>query len=789
MEITLASDFDQSRERLVTNPMSYVTAAHPSSDGGKIALTARGQVFVAPAEPGRFVEVSRKPGVRYRDAIFTADGKSVLVLSDQSGEAEWWRFPANGVGQGEQLTHGASVLNRYGTLSPDGKLLAYGNHDQELWIYDLTTKKGTKVLTCPDGTLDELSWSPDSQWLAFTMPTISFNRIMLYSVKGGSLTPVTSDRSDSGSPAWSPDGKWLYFVSNRTFNSLVGSPWGPREPEPFFDRQGKLYLVGLVKGLRSPFQPGDELYTDPKEKPKTPMTVDVDLPGLQDRLWEVPTSPGNYDQLFVTGEKLLYLNHVTEGQTNLESLDVKNTDVARKVLVNGVQRIELTNDGKKLMIVKDGSFFVTDANNPSVQKPVNLSAWTFFLKPQEEWKQMFVEAWRLERDYFYDPKLHSVDWAGVLTKYQPLVDRVRDRSELSNLLEQMVGELTALHTFVYGGDERASTTNIEEASLGAEMRRDPSAGGYVVTKIYKGDPDYPGQVAPLARPGSDVHEGDTILAVNGDDALSVPDIAMLLRNRAGNQVLLHVKDKSGAVRDCIVEPMSVGALTNLRYSDWEISRRQTVDSMSDKQIGYVHLRAMGSGDIAQWERDFYPVFDRAGLIIDVRHNNGGNIDSWIIEKLLRKAWFYWQPRVGNPSWNMQWAFRGHVAVICDHNTASDGEAFTEGIKRLNLGKVFGTRTWGGEIWLSSDNVLVDGGIATAAETGVYGPEGKWLIENHGVDPDVVVDNLPHATFLGKDAQLEAAISYLQKQIKEHPVAVPPHPKYPNKAFRASGQAR
>jgi tricorn protease len=189
---------------------------------------------------------------------------------------------------------------------------------------------------------------------------------------------------------------------------------------------------------------------------------------------------------------------------------------------------------------------------------------------------------------------------------------------------------------------------------------------------------------------------------------------------------------------------------------------------------------MGSGNMAEWTREFYPVFDREGLIIDVRHNRGGNIDSWILEKLLRKAWFYWQPRIGNPVWNMQFAFRGHVVVLCNEWTASDGEAFAEGFRRLGLGKVIGTRTWGGEIWLSGSNFMVDRGVATAAETGVYGPEGQWLIEGHGVDPDIVVDNLPHASFKGQDAQLEAAVKYLQDEIKKKPVPVPPAPKYPNK---------
>jgi tricorn protease len=205
-----------------------------------------------------------------------------------------------------------------------------------------------------------------------------------------------------------------------------------------------------------------------------------------------------------------------------------------------------------------------------------------------------------------------------------------------------------------------------------------------------------------------------------------------------------------------------------------------VERAGGGKVGYVHLRAMGADDIAQWYRDFYPVFNRDGLIVDVRHNRGGNIDSWVLSRLLRKAWFYWQPRVGRPTWNMQHAFRGHVVVLCNEQTASDGEAFAEGFRRLNLGKVIGTRTWGGEIWLSSSNFLVDRGIATAAEIGVYGPEGQWLIEGRGVEPDIVVDNLPHATFEGRDAQLDAAVKHVLEMIATKPVPVPPPPPYPIK---------
>ena len=249
-------------------------------------------------------------------------------------------------------------------------------------------------------------------------------------------------------------------------------------------------------------------------------------------------------------------------------------------------------------------------------------------------------------------------------------------------------------------------------------------------------------------------------------------------------MLLTVKPSAGqtnAGRDR--DAISQGQETELRYGDWEYSRRQMTEELGKGDIGYVHLRAMGGKDIATWAGDFYPVFNRQGLIIDVRHNEGGNIDSWILEKLLRKAWFYWQPRVGFPVWNMQYSFRGHVVVLCDENTASDGEAFTEGFRRLGLGKVIGTRTWGGEIWLSFDNWLVDKGIASAAEDGVYGPEGKWLIEGHGVDPDVVVDNLPHMPPSRARMPNSRRPFVICRNRSGSPVTVPPRPAYPNKAVK------
>jgi tricorn protease len=265
--------------------------------------------------------------------------------------------------------------------------------------------------------------------------------------------------------------------------------------------------------------------------------------------------------------------------------------------------------------------------------------------------------------------------------------------------------------------------------------------------------------------------------INGAEVLTAPHPHALLRNQAKQQVLLRVKSAgTGKQRDVVVMAMTDEA--NLRYTDWELSRRQRTDERSGGKIGYVHLRAMTPADITAWYRNFYPVFNAQGLIIDVRHNRGGSIDSFLLAKLLRKDWMYWKTRAGEPYTNMQYAFRGHMVVLVDEQTASDGEAFAEGFRRLGLGKVIGTRTWGGEIWLGSSNRLSDGGYARAPSAGVYGAEGKWLIEQHGVDPDIVVDNLPHATFNGADAQLDAAIEHLQELIAKEPRPMPAPPPYP-----------
>jgi tricorn protease len=814
--IKLSSDFDQTRDHWVKKPMDYLTSVHLAPDGSRIALTSRGRVFVAPHHQGRLVEATRREGVRYRNTRFTPDGQSLLALSDESGEVELWKLPANGVGPAEQLTHGADVLRWEALPSPDGKFIAHTDKNQRLFILNVKTKADRLVeesaVDFDDGgqprELKDLHWSGDGEWLAYVAAAENqFRQIKLHSITAGTTTAITSDRFDSYSPAWSPDGEFLYLLSDRNLQSVVKSPWGNYQPEPFLDKKTKIYQIALRETVRSPFDPADELHPEEvkeeqkKEKEKEqegtadkkkrkPSAVTIDLSGIQARLQALPLPPGNYSKLAVTDKALFWLSRaVGEDNASLQAAAIARDHIAAKTVVADVRDYELSADGKKLLVRKGDQLYLIDAVPAAAdldKKEVNLSGWALSVQPREEWRQMFVEAWRLERDYFYDRGLHGADWKGVLERYRPLVDRVNSRAELSDLMAQMVSELSALHIFVLGGDLRKGEDKIDPATLGAKLTRADDEGGYRVEHVYKSDPDEPERASPLVRPGVGVKEGDVIESVNGTPTLTVADIGQLLRRQAGRQVLLRVKS-AGKSWDVIVTPLSQQADSDLRYHEWEYTRRLEVVKLGKGEVGYVHLRAMRGDNFTEWAKGFYPVFTRKGLIIDVRHNAGGNIDSWILNRLLRKAWFHWNQRVGkSPRWNMQYAFRGHIVVLCDEFTASDGEAFAEGIKRLKLGKVIGTRTWGGEIWLTFSNFLADKGIASSAEFGVYGPEGTWLIEGHGVDPDIVVDNLPHATFKGEDAQLRAAVAQLQRMIEEHPITVPPAPPFPHPAATLGG---
>jgi len=795
INILLASDLDQLREKWVENPSKYITSVKPDSDGDRVVITARGRVFNVPVKSGRLVEFTDKKNVRYRDAVFSSDDKNIYVLSDESSEFEFISLPSNGIGSQRSLTNDGKMLRFEGIPSPDGKWLAYDDLESNLFLLNIETGINRKISTNQEG-IGSFSWSPDSKWISFVQAANNtMLQIHLLNVNTGENFPITTDRANSRYPVWSPDGKFIYFLSDRSFTTLVGSPWGSRQPEPYFDAKEKLFHISLEKNRRSPFRPKDELYSKEKEEEdengddekghKNAIQVVIDKNGISDRIAEVPVGAGNYRKLGVT-EKAIYLMKRETGikaKTHLAVINISNDTTKLQIILEDVSDFEVTRNGKKILVRKKNDLFMITAGTSKVSKlsecKINLSGWRFSIMPREDWQQIFTDAWRMERDYFYDKKMHGVNWQAMHDKYFPLTNRVTTREELSDLIGRFVGELSALHTSVRGGDLRDDKQNVSVASLGARYSRDELQGGFRIDYIYRTDPDYPEERSPLDDPYLDVEVGDVITHVNGKSALSAVDIGELMRNQVGKQVHLNIK-RNSTEREFIVVPM--GNTYGLRYNDWEYSRRRIVEKSTKNRVGYVHLKAMGGNDINHWYREFYPVFDRAGLIIDVRHNRGGNIESFILEKLLRKAWMYWKSRSGIPTWNMQYAYRGHIVILVDESTASDGEAFAEGFKRLQLGTSIGARTWGGEIWLSGANRLSDGGLARAPMTGVYGAEGEWLIEGHGFEPDIVVNNLPHATFNGEDAQLKAAIELLEKLIADDPREVPEVPAYPDKSF-------
>ena len=463
--ITLAAGRSTGRPREVASPSDWISSAHLSPAGDRLVLTARGQVFVTPVKAGRVTLAASDAGVRYRDARFLPDGRTLVALADPTGEFEFWTFPADASAPRRPVTAGATVARRDGVPSPDGRFVAHQDQDQHLWVHDLTTGRGRLVATSETVPFRDLRWSADGQWLAYVqVGGNALSRIWLHAVADGTTQPITTDRFDSYSPTWSPDGAWLYFLSDRTFESVVSSPWGARQPEPFFDRQTRVYQLALQKGARSRFATRDERTSAARDA--APPTVGVaphpgpgriDLEGLATRLFDVPLVPGNYAQLDTDGQRLYFVSWEAGDSAHkmLRMMPIDDSRHLETIAVN-VDRYELSHDRSTLLLTRGEEHFVLPSDGivplDVAKNRVVFGEWALTVQPQDEWRQIFVDAWRQQRDGFYDRDMHGVDWGAMRARYEPLVARVTDRAELGDLIAQMVGELSALHMFVRGGD-------------------------------------------------------------------------------------------------------------------------------------------------------------------------------------------------------------------------------------------------------------------------------------------------------------------------------------------------
>ncbi|WP_338848612.1 S41 family peptidase [Massilia sp. W12] len=778
--LSLNSAQEQQQRRWVKRPFDFLSHAAIAPQGERVVFNVRGQGLVGGLPPQRRLQLNLPAGMRLRHPMFSHDGKLIYGVCDQAGrEQEICSLPANGAEGVRMLTRDGQGQRTHLALSPDGKTLAHSNLDGTLWLLDIASGNNSKLMQIKSSYLQDLRFSPDSKTLAigFTGEMRDVNQVWLLELASKKLHQLTSDKYVSHAPSFSPDGDWLYLLSERHFHSNQTSPWGDRRMGVSFDKRSKLYAYALRPGLRFPFQPKNELESKPDEAKKAPAALD--LAGAAQRIHEVPLPSGNYTRLANDGKRLYVLEQTADGQAQLKVAPIDQQGQGFEVWQSNVANFELSQDAKKLMLQRnrDGApelLILDAASKPGAdlsKHSMALADWPLAIEPAAEWRQMFDDAWRMQRDYFFDRKMRGVDWQAMYARYAPLTERLASRVELNDLLAQLNAELGTLHSQIRSGDVRRAEDAPKPGFLGAQF--EPVANGLRISHIYQHEAELPDQAAPLARPETGLKAGDIVQALNGRKLRSLSDLSLALENQANQSVLLDYlrPDSEGRLqsRQAIAQAVDDKRQAHLRYADWEWRNAQKVLQASGGRIGYLHLRDMTGPDLGQFVREYYAHIGRAGLIIDVRRNGGGSIDSWITEKLLRRAWAFWQPRHGLPETNMQGAFLGKLVVLADEQTYSDGETFAAAIKQMGLGTLLGRRTSGAGVWLSDNNNLADRGRMRASENAQHLlPHGEFTIEGVGVTPDIDVENLPHASFKGQDAQLEQAIKLLQEKIQAAP---------------------
>lgn len=815
--ITLPSDLLQTRDKFVS-PDEYAGDLALAPDGKRLMVGARGELFTVPTERrGVIKQISRTGGAREKGGRYTADGEQILAWSDQNGEEALYLYPAKGGGEPKKLADGSSGWNFPPEISPDDKWAVYGDSRRALQLVDMKSGK-TTAIDSSEWEIRGYEWSPDSRYIAYAVALKSgYSVVKIYDVQVQTARAVTDPLFSSNSPTWDPQGKWLYFVSSRFMNPYSSAiDWSFIVLAP-----DQLFALALDPETRSPYayeedgvaaeaKKDEDENGDKKDKGKKDkkdkdddededeqVAVKIVWDGLRDRLVRLPVDPGNYGGLSALENKLYYIAWPSRGwrsshfddeedrQAALNLLDIKTTKISE--VVSGVHGYTLSADRKKVAVRKKGQFVVMDAGadkEPEADKDdkdagLHLEDWIYDVDPRVEWRQIFFEAWRLQRDFFYAPNMHGVNWKALRDHYASLLDRIRTRHELNDLIAQLIGELSAGHTYVYGGDaENARSVGV--GLLGVDVTR-TADGFYRIDKIYGGESWDDARRSPLAEPGMNVKAGDYLVAIDDVPVNSVPNYLQLLNNKSGRLVVVAVNDKPAALgaRRLVVKP--AGGEDDMRYWDWVYGRMDYVRQNGGDSIAYVHLSDMGADGMEQWMKEYYGQSQKKALIMDVRYNGGGNIAEWILSELERSVWSWGSARNGARYHRPGSAFYGPMVAVCNANTGSDGETFSEGFKRLGLGKLVGMRTWGGWVGIRGDKPFIDRGSLTQPEFTGWGKESTWLIEGPGVSPDVEVENHPGQVLEGRDEQLDWAIQHLLDRMRNEPLKIPPMPPFPDKS--------
>jgi tricorn protease len=791
------------------DPSKNTGAFGLSPDGKYLLLESRGEVLSIPAdkEDGPAENLTRTSGSREKSCAWSPDGKYVAFISDKTGEEEVYLAEPGKPGPWKQLTKGGKGYRMQLVWSPDSKHLMYADKFMRLNLLDVSTGTLTRVDQgqTDDGWdrwgIQDYVFSPDSRWIAYTKMMDNTNEVIyLYSVQSRKSTPVTDDTSESWSPSFDPQGRYLYFLSNRSYDPVMGFI----DQNDVFLKPTLPYVVVLKEGVPSPFDPQSAEKTAKAEKGKAPETA-VDLGDFSRRT--VPAEgvkPGSYFRLEANEGGFLFLSmpeaefpqryavvtDKTRVRNNLYSYNLKAKKASE--VMRGIQNYHLSADGKHLVYHSGPTFGVvkTGAKAKTGQGAVDLSGARFRIERMAEFKQMFNEAWRIERDWFYDPAMQGNDWQAMHDKYGRYLVNCGDRSDLNYLIGEMISELNIGHTYVWGGDFAQHRARVSTGLLGCDFDTPGGAAYHRIAHIIPGKAWDESLRSPLAVPGCPIKEGDYLIAVNGEKVPASDNVYRYLDDRAGRLVTLTYNTKPSAEGAKTWRVETLRSEWPIRYQEWVDGRAAEVSRLSGGKVGYIHLSDMMQNGLIQFAKGFYPQRNMKALLIDVRYNGGGFVGDMIIDRLERTVWAFTKPREGRPGTNPEMAFRGHMALLINADTGSNGEFFSEAVKFHKMARVFGMRTWGGSVGIEPHQDLVDGGAVTPPQFGLYGANGQWLIEGHGVDPDVRVENMPADVLKGKDPQLEAAVSYLLNRLKADPMAAPAHPPYPDKARpRGSDQTK
>ena len=744
-------------------------------DGSRLALSARGEVFDVPAKHGVTRNITHTPGVHERNAAWSPDGKNIAYISDQTGETEIWVRPVDS-DQARQLTFDNDTYIRDFEWSPDGSQIVYTDRKNRMVLLNVNSKTSNKQILLTDemGEIPTPSFSPDGKWLTYYRRGANeFSVVYLYNIAERKEYPVTDRWYDSNSPVFSSDGKYLIFASARDFNPIYSNiEWN----FAYGEMEG-IYMVMLSKDTPSPFLPkddkvqaGDEQSKDtPKEAPKgkgknkpqvDTKAVRIDIDGIGDRIVKLPIGAGGYGGFVCDGEHLWY-----NGRGSVRVFDLKEQ---KDEVVADRARMSASADMKNALFLKGGKVYIAPLSprKAELNDAVNTDDMIATVNYDQEWNQIFNEAWRAYRDGFYLENMHGVDWQAMHDKYAQLLPYVKNRLDLTYVIGGMISELAVGHAYVDGGDH----IMIDEhhiGMLGAEMER--SGNGFKIKKILRGAPDREELRSPLLEPGMNIKEGDIITAVDGVSTAGVDNIYTLLRDKADVMTELTINGN----RKVVVKPIQDEY--PLYHYEWV---QHNIDYVSEKtggRVGYIYIPDMGPEGLREFSRYFFAQIDKEALIVDDRGNGGGNISPMVIERLLRQPYRLTMYRGSNHNGTTpEQTIYGPKVLLVNKYSASDGDLFPWSFKENKIGPVIGTRSWGGIVGISGSLPYMDGTDIRVPFFTNYDTRGNWIVENHGVDPDIIIDNDPVLEYQGIDQQLDKAIEVILEQLKDRK----PMPKTP-----------